>query len=315
MPTTYNWIVASGSATWQAASFSPAFLPANGDTVYVNYGNADINAGLNQSAVTLLDLVFGPNFQGTVASAAGAPLQVGVSRNLINNSQSTNIAIDINTTTPAIDVQQTGLVNPLVFGNEAFRVQGGGAGCSMAIAGANTSVGIGTQTSTTAAQVDTWKINGGTLNIGQAVTWTNGYQTASAGVGGNTTGGVVTVLSAGTLIQQSGQNCSLITGGTGKIATAVITGSAILNNRATSGVSLDTISIGPGGSAIADFSQDPRALTITNAVIMAAGATLVAFSPGQINLAGPLPLKVTTQLCGIDAVNVRVGGPVIATFA
>lgn len=297
---THNWIITTGVATWAAASFDTAVLPANGDTVNIAQGNADIQLGLAQSGVTLAALNFIGSFSGTVASSALAPLAIGVSGTILCNCASTRIVLNIGSTTPLIIATGTG--SPVDAGLESFRIRGGGAGCKLYVASDTTSVGVATDVAGLTATITEWDQQGGTLDIGAGVTWTNGYQS----------GGAATVNSSGTLIQQTGDSAVLYTGGTAVIATLSLTNQGTLNNRPAAGTdAFGTINIGPG--ATADFSTDPRPLTVTNAIVMAKGSTLKTFDPQQLALHAAV-LSVKSQLCGIKDVTLDIGGPVLATL-
>lgn len=318
MATNYFLGVSTGSVSWaDSTQWSLGAVPVNTNDVVVNAGNADINSGLAQSAVTLASLTIGPNFTGTIGAAAATPLAIGVSGNVIVNTPSLLVSLNFGSTTPTIDVLQTGQNSnsPPTFGQENLILQGGGSGCTLAIAGANTNVGIATQTATTTAQIDTIKINGGFLNVNTGVTTTTIIQSATNGVGGNTTGGVVTTLCAVTTITQNGLGCQLVTGGAVKVTSVTATGQAILNNRPASGAAWDTITIGP--QAQVDCSQDPRAATVTNAIVMADGSTFTAFSAAQITKVSTGILTISPQTTGIGnpGVNVNVGNVATATFA
>jgi hypothetical protein len=297
------WIGGTGSQSWtNTANWSTGAVPATGDSVFILQGGSDIQTNLAQSSVSLAALTISGSFSGTISSTTGAPLQIGCSGTVLVNTQSTNIGMDIGTTTPQIVVAATGQAPANTFGSESFRLRGGGSGANIYVAGSS-SVGVATDTSGLTATLTSWSISGGTLNLSSGVTWTDGYQS----------GGTVTVNSGGTLIEQSGSTASLFTAGSAQIATLNITGQAVINNRPPSGTdAYATLSIGP--SATADHSQDPRPFTITNAINMAIGSRLIAFDPIQIQTAGSTPLQIKTQQCGIGDVTIQVGAPVLATI-
>jgi hypothetical protein len=296
------WIGGTGSQSWtNTANWSTGAVPVTGDSVFILQGNSDIQTNLAQSSVSLASLTIAGSFSGTIGSSTGAPLQIGCTGTVLINTQSSNIGLDVGSTTPQVVVAATGLAAGNTFGSESFRLRGGGSGVNLYVAGSS-SVGVATDTSGITATLTSWNIAAGTLNLSSGVTWTNGYQS----------GGVVTVNSGGTLIEQSGTTPSLITGGSSQITTLSITGRAVINNRPPSGTdAYATLSI--GHSATADHSQDPRPLTVTNAINMAIGSRLIAFDPTQIQTAGSTPLQIKTQQCGIGDVSIQVGAPVLAT--
>lgn len=315
MATNY-WILATGSGDWNAGgNWSLGAAPVNTNDVVINFGNATIDTSLAQSAVTLASIVTGPNFSGSIGGSSVLPLHIGVSGNLIINSpNSTQIVIDVGTTTPTIDVIATGQNSnsPPILGQESLILQGGGSGCTLSMAGPQTNVGIATQSATTTAQIDTMKINGGFLNVNSGVTTTTIIQSNTNGGNNN---GVLTVLSAATTIAQNGLGCNLVTGGTGKITTITVTGNAILGNRPASGAAWDTIIIGP--QAQVDCSEDPRAATVTNAIVMAAGSSFTAFNAAQITKVSTGILTIAPQTTGVGnpGATVNVGNVATATFA
>lgn len=314
---TNYWQGGSGTQVFtDTANWSLGAAPVNTNDVVINFGNSVIT-GLDDSAVTLASLTTGPNFTGTIGTPS-LPLKIGVSGTVIINSpNSTQICLDLAATAPAIDVLATGQNSnsPPTFGQESLIIQGGASGCSLAIAGSTTNVGIATQSATTTAQIDHFKINGGFLNINSGVTTTDVTQSASNGVGGNTTGGVVTMLCAATTVTQNGLACNLVTGGAVKITTLVITGNAIIGNRPASGTIFDTLTVGP--QANVDFSQDPRSGTYTNPIIGASGGSFTSFNAAQIKMVSPNVLTFALQTCGVGnpGFTVNVGNVATATFA
>lgn len=308
MPT-LNWKLATGAtADWSVgANWDTGIAPASGDIVVVNYGNANIISGLNQSAVALAKLTFGPNFSGTVGSTAAfpAPLQIGVSSTnpIIINTSSNNISLDVGSTTPQILVLNTGSPASPNVGVESFRVRGGGAGATIAVTGTNTSVGIATDYAGLTATMEP-SVNNGVLNVGVGVTWTNILQSSDQ----NTSGGVLTTFGGGTKIQQSGATGNLFTYGSAKITTLVITGFGYIGNRPVSGTdAFSTLSIGP--SATVDASQDPAPFTITTMIIMSIGSTWITFNPAQCQINGGGAYPIEFQLCSPRQANVQTGSP------
>lgn len=319
MPTNHNWIITTGSATWQAASFDTGLLPANGDSVFVDRGNADIELGVNQSAVTLLNLTHGPGFSGTFRGPLTAgyypPFRIGVSGTHLNNSNSSNISLDYCTTAPTIYARGNASPQSDAIGSESFRFRNSTTNTLLYVNGDNTSVGVCTDYAGLSAVILNIKAEGGTLNIGgTAVNYTNFIQS------GNSVATINQGVSSATLIQQSnsptGQPTLTTTGATvGQIVTMVITGTAVIGHRTTGTTdSIVTLKLGPGASV--DFSQNPAPCTLTNPVLMEIASTLTLFSPDQVKLvaASPTAFSYKTVLCDRNDVKVNSGGQVIATI-
>lgn len=306
---TLYWIAGAGVQDWNSGpNWSTGSAPASGDAVFIQQGTSDIQTNLSHAAVALIYLEISGSFNGTIQTSTGGPLAIGIASTdtVLINTQATGIVLDFGSSTPQIVITATGAATtsdgsiPGV-GNEAVRIRGGAAGTNLNVTGSS-SVGIATDHAGLTATLDNWRVAGGNVNLGSGVTWTNGYQA----------GGSVLTQSAGTLIQQSGSTPILTTAGAVKIAAINITGTGVISNRPTSGVAYDTLTIGP--SAIATHANDPRSLTVTNAIQMSISATLAAFSPAQIQTAGPSALQVKTIACGLSDVTLIMGTPVLATI-
>lgn len=316
-----NWIGTTGSLSWAtAANWDTGSVPVNGDDVFIDQGNADIELGMDQHLVTLLSLKFGPNFFGTCRGplSTGAyypPLRIGVSGTVINTSQSSNINIDFSTTAPTIYALGNGNPASTAIGSESFRFRGTTTNALLYINGDTTSVGVCTDYAGLSAVLLNIKAEGGTLNIGgTAVNYTNFYQS------GNSVATINQGVSSATLIQQAnspaGEPTLTTTGATvGNIVTAIITGTAKFGHRTASATdSIGTLKLGPGSTV--DFSQNPAPCTLTNAVLMEIGSTLTVFTPDQVKLtaASPVALNLKTVLCSMDDVTVNSGGQVLLTM-
>lgn len=293
-----NWIqTASGAQDWSVgANWTGGTIPANGDTVNILQGNADISAGLSQSAVTLAAMTVGPGFSGTIADPSNNPLQIGITTgNAVTiNSQSSNVSIDFGSTQPAVLVLGTGSPLASTPGSEAFRMRGGGAATTLSVtqqSGASgsgsqiSSVGVATDTGGLTATIATLSVAAGTVNVASGVTLTNAYQT----------GGFLTLYCGAAIMAQTNVGGQLVTFGTAEISAITVLGTATLNHRPASGTdAFQTLVVGSG--AIVDFSQEPAALTYLTSITMAFQATLKAFSKGQITCStGPTPLELATS--------------------
>lgn len=292
-----NLLTSSGSVDWSVgAAWTGGTIPASGDTVNILQGNADINTGLGQSAVTLAALNVGPGFSGTIASSTGAPLQIGITTGnpVVINSQSSTIVIDFGSTQPAVLVLGTGSPAASTIGSEAFRMRNGGAATTLAVTQQNgnngsgnqiSSVGVATDTGGLVATIATLSVAAGTVNVASGVTLTNAYQT----------GGLLTLYCGCAIAAQTNVGGSLVTFGTAKITAITVLAAATLNHRPASGTdAFETLYI--GSNAKADFSQEPASLTYLTSITAAFQATLNAFSKGQITCStGPTPLTVITN--------------------
>lgn len=292
-----NFIVASGSADWSdSASWNPSGAPASTDIVNILQGNADINAGLAQSAVALAAMNVGPGFSGTIADSSGNPLQIGFATGapVTINSQSSTIVLDIGTTQPAVLVLGTGSPQATSLGSEAFRMRGGGAATTLSVTQQNgnngsgnqiSSVGVATDTGGLTATLATISVAAGTVNVASGVTLTNAFQT----------GGLLTLYCGAAVAAQTNVGGQLITFGTAKITAITVLQAATLNHRPASGTdAFENMYI--GSNATVDFSQDPASLTYLTSITAAFQATLNAFSKGQITCStGPTPLTVATN--------------------
>src|SRR5688500_14084369 len=103
------WNVTTGSASWgTAGNWTPSGVPVTGDVVYITQGDADIDQGLAQSAVTLAALYVYDTFTGTVGTSAliDGDLDIGCTLGFIGVPSGTTVGagsgrIKINTGTVA----------------------------------------------------------------------------------------------------------------------------------------------------------------------------------------------------------------------
>jgi hypothetical protein len=282
---------AAGSTSWATAGNWQGGVPASTDTPSIFQGSADINTGLNQSAVTLGagGLTVTSGFTGTAAESTveGASLQINsplfhFMRAFIGGTYveggTTRFRINPGTVTPCkVVVDTTGA--PADNGMGAVSLTAGG---------------------TTTGEVD---VNGGTVDLaGRAGdTFTLNRLNVSGGVvivgAGVTFGGTtpkivqddgVLVLSAGvaTLSKTGG---TVYTNGTGAITTATVDGECHFSHRPT-GDAFTDLTVKAGGVVI--FDEDPRGLTIANVIQAYAGARIRVFGKAQVNVAGTGGLKV-----------------------
>ena len=298
-----NWIGSTGSQSWSVAgNWDTGAVPVTGDDVYINFGNSDINGGLNQSAVALNSLNVGPGFSGTIGTTGNSSdsLQIGYTTGFFN-CLSGRIKIDYGSSTHITYIIQMG--NSLDSGLEAFRFRGGSVSSKLYVAGSNTTtVGGATTRGGLTATLSEWDIEGGVLNLSSGVTAATGKQS----------GGTVTMYGGATTITQTGNNAILVTEGAGVITTLSVTNQAYINSRPAAGTDvIGTLNVGPG--ALCDFSGNPSACTLTNAPLLAKGAKLKAFLPNQVALHSA-SLQVKMQQCGLSDVSIDIGAQVLATL-
>lgn len=292
MPSSEYWkSTASGSTSWATAANWQGGVPASTDTPGIFQGVADIDGGLNQSAVTLGagGLTVTSGFTGTAGEATveGASLQINsplfrflraFSGGNFVDGGTTRFRLNPGTVTACkVVVDATG--GPADEGLGAVQLTAGG---------------------TTTGEVD---VNGGFVSLagrpGEAFTLnrlnvSGGVVVVGAGtVFGGTTPKLVqddgtVLLSAGvaTLTQVGG---TLYSNGTGAITTAVVSGECHFNHRPASGDAFDTLTVEADGVAI--FDEDPRGLTILNVIQCYKGARIRVFGKGQVNVASSGGLK------------------------
>lgn len=241
------WLDTSGD--WNAtANWSGATVPVTGDTVYILSGSQNIALNLNQSTVTLANLVIGMGFTGTIGTASaylqisatacsiGVPAQVG------SPAGSGRIKIDFGSNQTAVTVYNTSNSQSDV-NLEPVRLIGSHASNTLTNLAGTT--GIGTTVATETATFLTTNIDGGRVNFGFGVTWTT-----------------VNVSAQATFFSQSGGGTTLTTAPN---ATATVNGSAVvttvnaggttyLNQRSGSNVAT-TINLYTTGTI--DFTGNP----------------------------------------------------------
>lgn len=247
------WLDVDGNWT-NTANWSAGTVPASGDTVYILSGVQAIATNLNQSAVTLTNLIVGMGFTGTIGTASAA-LQIGATNWTIGQPTtgtstgggSGRIRIDFGSTAFNGTVLNTSSTSSDA-NLEPVRVTGTNAGNVLNVLGGL--VGVATTSPTLTSTLATINAVLGTLNLGFGVAWTTAN--VSSGAKLNTqTGGT-------TLTTSSGAIATI--GGSAKVTTVNCGGTVNLNQRPGAGNIVDTLNIYETGTC--DFSGNPGSGTI-----------------------------------------------------
>lgn len=306
---TQIWTGAGDGITWSStANWASASVPATGDDVYFINGSSQITAGLSQSAVTLNSLNVYPGFTGAigVVGPTGASLAIGIITLVMLGSSGSNsgnnsgvfgsAGITLFKWTPGsvaftATIAGTGASTD-TFGS-AVQIYGGTSGSNLYVNGGTVDVAMVPGQTATLALVD---VSGsGTVNCGPGVTCPAYNQNGSQSS--------LLVSSATTTLTSIAGN--LATLGTGLMATMIVGGTGTLNHRAASGNSITTLTVNTNGSA--NFSNNPAGLLIANPIQMYRGASLTAFSKTQLQLAGPAPIEVVAEGCGVGDLTLAFG--------
>lgn len=297
MPIDTVWIGPAGSQDWSVgANWSGGVAPANGDTAWVLNGTSNIDAGLNQSGVTLANLFVGSGFTGTIGSAS-AYLQIGATnwviglpaQNGLLSTGSQRIKINFGvvpfTSGSVLATASSGLDSNLppvrvlgVHANNVLNVNGGRVGVAVTSMGAETST------------IPTIRVTGGYLTLGagmvQPTTLTNN--------GGN----VLAYVAPATIINTAGEFESR---GSAAITNLTCGGNTKINNRAAGATITTSCEVLSGGTLVT--RGNPAPITITPQIKLYEQSALVAFSPQQITASG----GYKAVQCGIEDITVDVG--------
>jgi hypothetical protein len=308
------WIGGTGSQSLATtANYSTGALPAAGDTLWFQQGSSTIDSGLTAlAAIAIAGINVTAGFGGTIGTNGNSPdamsLNGGATVNNINAPNCSRIVIDFGTQTHTTTVISTGVAADAPL--EAVRLRGGSTSSILYVTGGT--VGVCTSRPGLTANLAEFDVSGGgttgtaqfnsnsggTLNLGPGVTW----------AAGNQKGGTLTTFTgtSGTLKQWAG---TLTTGGTAKITTLDIGGSAVINHRPASGSAVDTLIVQGSGSA--DWSQDPAPFTITNAVKIYRGASLFVFDQANSTFTAGLDCIE----CGLEDVTLELGKGITISVA
>lgn len=292
---TYLWVGgdSAGAGDWSInRNWSPATVPIAGDTVWIDGAVSvqAINAGLNQSAVTLAALHVTKSYTGTIGTSS-AYLQVGAtlcnigfpsSGTTENGSQ--RVKINFGSVQTTCNVYGSS-VNSTDTGLEPIRVKGTHASNVLNVFGGT--VGLATTDKAEVATVATIRVQGpGTLRIGPVCTLTTLH------VGGGT---VVNQGSNLTTINQAGGTYTVYGS-----ATLVTLNQIAGTFRWLSSGTISTAFI----SGTLTSSDDSRAKTCSILNVYR-GAVV------ELDTGAPLSVTITSgidlQQCGIEDVTLSLG--------
>jgi hypothetical protein len=247
-----------------ADNWDTGSLPADGDDAFFDNSNVPVYWNLGAlSAVTLASLNIAASFTADIGlpeiTATGyfeyraTELAIGATAVRIGNSNgngSSRIKLNTGSVQTVVDVGKTG--SSAESNLEAFLFRGTHA--SNVVNVSNGSVGIGVFNGQ-AATVATLRVAGGRVRTGQNVTLTTVQQS----------GGTLEIASNATTVNKSGGTLTILAGA----FTTITNDDGQLVYRSTG--TITTLNVGPRG--VMDFSQDIRARTVTNAVVLVPGAT------------------------------------------
>lgn len=249
------WLDSSGD--WNAtANWSGATVPVTGDTVYILSGSQNIATNLNQSTVTLANLIIGMGFTGTIGTSS-AYLQisstlwsVGVPAQTGSPTGSGRIKIDFGS------AQFTGTIfntsNSQTDANfEPVRILGSHASSKITVLAGL--VGVGTTLATETATINQADVDGGKLQYGFGVTWVTVNVAAQATFFSQSGGGTSAVLT-------TAPSSTATVNGSTKIVTVNAGGTTNLNMRPGAGDVATTINLYATGTI--DFTGNPATGTI-----------------------------------------------------
>jgi hypothetical protein len=249
------WLDVDGNFT-NTANWSGGAAPANGDTVYILSGSQNIATNLNQSAVTLANLVIGMGFTGTIGTSS-AYLQinstlwsVGVPAQTGSPTGSGRIKLDFGS------AQFTGIVYNTSVANtdsylEPLRIKGTHASNKLTVLSGL--VGVGTTLATETSTINQADVDGGKLQYGFGVTWVTVNVAAQATFFSQSGGGTSAVLT-------TAPSSTATVNGSTKIVTINAGGTTNINMRPGAGDVATTINLYATGTI--DFTGNPATGTI-----------------------------------------------------
>lgn len=294
----------SGPNVWNLAdNWDTGVVPVTGDDVYIDQLAIDILYGLDQSAVTLATLNIGAGYTGKI----GLPqwnvrgyweyrdtyLAIGATALTIGDgpgSGSGRIKIDTGSVQTAITVEQSAAGADT--GIEAILWKGTHASNTLVITkGEMACAGLAGEVATLSSVEISSKLSPATdvyLRLSSGCTLTTVTQL----------GGKAEINSNTTTLTLKGQ-CTCTVAGTATLGTVTLDQGATLVNK-SSGTLATALKVGPGCTV--DYSQDPRAKTIT---------PLVELSKGSIwkdpNAVVTYTAGLQTYRCTLADVKIDVG--------
>lgn len=271
-------------------------LPADGDTVVIPSGNVDILYGLNQSSVTLAELIIEQGFTGRIGLTEinvnrydeyrGTYLQIGATLLSIGSGTgqgSQQIKLDLGSAQTSANITNSGISE---F-TPAIQLKGTHASNVVNITKGSLGVAYLPGESATIATLRVGYLgnqaNDATVTLGEGVTNTNVEQS----------GGVLVVYSASTSIQQTGG--TLYVQGGAHASILMDGGTCFYSSSGT----LTTAKA--GNAATLDFSRDMRAKTVTNCEVYASGSIRDPF--GVVTFTNGIDVVRTS----LDKVSIDLG--------
>ena len=308
MATKY-WVGGASGATgdWSnAANWSPSGVPQTGDNVFIGAFGAtlyDIDAGLDQSAVTLASLTILQSYTEQIGTAASY-LQIGATICTIgqpggNTSEtgSTRIAIDFGAVQTEVNVLNSASASADTA-LEPIRLKGTNAHNALNISGGR--VGIGTLNPAevaTFSRISTSQVSGTVapaLNLGPGCTLTTIDMAAGTVINrGSNVAGTLTVSGGTYTADQAATHATVNVRG----------GTVVLNSDGTvSG----TITVQNSGAL--DLSQDARSQTISKIILHGpASLNLNNGRPGAFTITNGIDVYgAPTIVLPADGINVAL---------
>jgi hypothetical protein len=247
----------SGPNSWIAANFSTGSLPVDGDTVYLE-GDVDILYEINQSTIDLVALFISGTLKIGLPEYNSAGYVEYRTRYLTltadtvnigygDGSQSGRVLLSLGNNATVLNISNTGAA--IEQGVPAVVIQGH-ASATYTFVILKGSVGIATELSQVCV-TDVVTIADGTITLGTGCTLATVNQA----------GGTLTSWANITALNVTGGDCTPMSGTVGTLT--LDAGNVFYRSTGT----ITTLKVGSDG--VIDFTQDPRARTVTTTTIQA----------------------------------------------
>lgn len=248
-----------------AANWSPAAVPVNADDVDMGDSSQGVTSGFDQSAVTLDSLNIPQTYTGEIGDSDDY-LKIGATTVKIGHhygpgtpAGSGMIKLDLGAAQSAVMVYNAGISSEDY--KPAIRLLANHASTTIEVRKGKVGLAVETgETSTVSTIISSYVNNQNTdadVFIGSGVTLTTHEQT----------GGDVTLLCAATTV--NAEAGTLLTAGSGVIATLNVEGCEVTSNSTGTITNLNVSVKGGGGTA--DFTKSAAARTVTNVKLEAGG--------------------------------------------
>ncbi|MFH1370344.1 MAG: hypothetical protein ABII09_03545 [Planctomycetota bacterium] len=280
---------AGNEGDWSvAANWSPSGVPTNGDDVYIENSSQVIDAGLDQSAVTLASLNINQNYTGKIGTTT-AYLQIGATKcdigynygpsaNLVGSGR---IKLDLGTAqsyttilNSAVMATETSMPPVRIICNHAstvIEVRKGKVGIAYETAETST-------LATVAVSYVTQKTSDADVYIGSGVTLTTLNQTGGdviMGCGAITAtceGGTLLTYGSGAITTLNANGGTITSNSTGTITTVNINGGLVDLTKAAAPRTVTTLKLNPTGQLKIDLDT----ITVTNGISSDDPVTMMA---------------------------------------